>query len=317
MRTSRLALISALPLAVFALGLIPLALLAGCAPRGEVSFRPAPDTRPVAVELVSVGDLAGVGAAQGLTVREGRLLIYGDAQTGVAQALELVSGDRVRAVGPPLAMTQVTAEGTVEDLLPHPTGMTVAPGQPTLIGSTVNRVGTIRAVRWDAGEPMPATLDGRVLHTVLDDAAVNGTRPEYVRFGGRWLVATSDYGPQGNQVRLYDPEKLLKAQRTSEPGVLVAAFPCGPFVQSLCWVDSAGLLTLVQNTTPGLGWRLTFLDLQASLDQGQAVVVATFDLPPTDELEGFALLPGGEVAVMCSAMSRDNVRVARVTWGKR
>ncbi len=151
---------------------------------------------------------------------------------------------------------------------------------------------------------MNGTLDGAVLATIADDLAVNGTRPEFVRVGERWLVATADYGSLSNEVRLYDPQRLSTATRTSEPGVLVYRFPSSRYVQTLHWIDSAGLLVLVQNRNHGLGWRLTLVDLARSLATGQQVATQTIDLSPQDELEGFHLIaPGRGPFVTSSSVS--------------
>jgi hypothetical protein len=148
------------------------------------------------------------------------------------------------------------------------------------------------------------TLDGAVLATIADDLGVNGTRPEFVRVGERWLVATADYGALANEVRLYDPERLKTAARTSEPGVLVYRFRCSPYVQTLHWLDSSGLLVLVQNRQSGQGWRLTVVDLARSIEAGQEVVTLTTDLAPQDELEGFHVVaPGRGLFITSSSVS--------------
>ena len=54
-----------------------------------------------------------------------------------------------------------------------------------------------------------------------DDAATNGCRPTFVTVGGRTFLATSDYGDIRPEIRLYDPEALLAAKRSSGPGVIV------------------------------------------------------------------------------------------------
>ena len=145
------------------------------------------------------------------------------------------------------------------------------------------------------------TLEGAVQATVADDLAVNGTRPEYVRLGERWLVATADYGALGNEIRLYDPERLKTAARTSEPGVLVHRFRSSPYVQTLHWLDASGLLVLVQNQQSGRGWRLTVVDLARSVEAGEQIVTLTTDQPPPDELEGFHVLAPGRGLFLTSS----------------
>ncbi|PYR41577.1 MAG: hypothetical protein DMF93_08050 [Acidobacteria bacterium] len=60
--------------------------------------------------------------------------------------------------------------------------------------------------------------------------------------GDRWLVATADYCALANEVRIYDPDRLKTAARTSEPGVLLYRFRSSPYVQTctgsillVCW----------------------------------------------------------------------------------
>lgn len=104
------------------------------------------------------------------------------------------------------------------------------------------------------------------------------------------MVATSDYGPDRNEIRLYNPEKLINAQKTSDPGVLVGKFTCSPWVQNLHWIAEEGVLVLIQNQIEGRLWRLTFLDMEASLEAGKEVVLKQIDFDRKDELEGFCLL---------------------------
>ncbi|MEM1330900.1 MAG: hypothetical protein AAGG07_10090 [Planctomycetota bacterium] len=169
-------------------------------------------------------------------------------------------------------------------------------------------------------------LDAAIKHTVLDDLANNGTRPEWVRYQGRWVIATSDYGSERNELRLYNPDRLAQVSRTSAPGVLIKKWPCGPFVQSIHFIDGlapdgsrvegGGTAVLVQNITPGLGYRLTLVDLQAAAEMDDLRGLTTIDFAyPTDELEGFAVLPGFEDgegwAAMLSASREENLHLIR------
>jgi hypothetical protein len=230
-------------------------------------------------------------------VRDGKVYLYGDANTGVVREYDVLENRALTYTGRQILLT---AGG--RNVAPHPTGLTVAPGFGTLLGNTVSEVGTIFMIDWPLALAN-GTLEGAVQATVADDLAVNGTRPEFVRVGDRWLVATADYGAQANQIRLYDPERLKTATRTSEPGVLLYQFPSSPYVQTLHWLDSAGLLVLVQNQTSGQGWRLTVVDLARSIETGEQVVTLTVDLPPSNELEGFHMLaPGRGLFVTSSAL---------------
>jgi hypothetical protein len=264
----------------------------------------ANESRPVT--LRGVETLSGVGAAQGLEWRDGKLYLYGDADVGVIHELD-ISTSPPRFTGREI---RLTADG--RDRVPHPTGLTFHPDYGTFLGNTVAQKGTILHVDWEKMLEV-GTLDGAVTNATDDDLAANGTRPEFVRIAERWLVATSDYGDRNNEVRLYHPEALARAARTSEPGVLAHRFSCGPWVQSLHWIDERGLLVLVQNQIEGLRWRLTFVDLERSVDESRAVVVATQDFEPADELEGFHTASATR-AFFVSSSERDNFRPADLHW---
>ncbi len=249
-----------------------------------------------------------LGAIQGVSVIGDALYIYGGAETGVIAEFSLEAARRGRLV-PTGRRLALTASGA--DALPHPTGLTSLDGETAIMGDTVRGVGTIHFIDWQKAWAQ-GTLDGAILHTVRDDEAVNGTRPHFVRHGGRWLIATSDYGNAGNAVRLYDPDKLRRASRTGERGVLVASLPCGPYVQNVHWVEDLGTLVLIQNREPGLLYRFGLASL-AGIEQGADLRdVPAIDLDsPTDELEGFATLGGG-MCIMVSAMREHNVWIGPI-----
>ena len=257
----------------------------------------------IPLTLVRHQTLPGLGAAQGVTYHRGLVYIYGDAETGVIREYRLVvsPGPRLVETG---RVIRLTRGG--EDLLSHPTGLTFHPKYGCFLGDTFKRVG--RIFRIDFNRALAdGNLDNAVLGMTLDDAAVNGTRPEFVLHDGRWLLATSDYGPRPNFVRFYDPVRLATARRTSEPGVEVRRVPCGPFVQNLHFVKHSGRLVLIQNQVAGLRWRFTpVVDIGAADYRG----LKPIDLPrPTDELEGGTTL-GPTFAVYVSAMRDDNVTLA-------
>lgn len=258
----------------------------------------APVERAAAFDLITRQTLDGVGAIQGVSARRGMFYILGDADTGVIREFTL---DRD---GPSLKPTGRAIRLTVNglDALPHPTGLAFPPDDrpdlPVFLGDTVRRMGVIHAIDFDRALET-GTLDGAILHTIVDDLAVNGCRPEYARVDedgeARWLIATADYGDTDNAVRLYDPDLLARATRTSHPGVLVRSMPSGPFVQSLRWEDERSELVLVQNREPGLLYRLSFMPLD-----GSSPAVVDLD-EPRDELEGYIDLGDG-LALMVSAV---------------
>jgi hypothetical protein len=264
------------------------------------------DREPLTLTLGPAETMTGVGAAQGLEWRDGKLYLYGDGECGVIRELD-VSTSPPRSTGREI---RLTVDG--QDRVPHPTGLTFHPDFGTFLGNTVSQKGTILHVDWEK-MLRDGTLDGAVLNAAEDDLATNGSRPELVRLGQRWLVASSDYGASGNEVRLYDPDALKGAARTSEPGVLVHRFPCGPWVQSLHWIDERGLLVLVQNQVEGRRWRLTFVDLRRSVDEGRAVVLSARDFEPADELEGFHMV-SSTTGFLVSSSERDNFRRVAIDW---
>ena len=252
--------------------------------------------------------LDSLGAAQGVANISGAIYVYGDREIGVMR--KYMAGDSLIYTGQEY---RFTVDG--ENLINHPTGIAWNGKDPAFIGNTIrlNKEGTewkavIHAVDWE-GLMKSKTLDGNVLATIEDDACVQGTRPEYVQYQGKWMVATADYGPKGNEVRLYDPVKLSKAEKTSESGVLLGKFSCSPWVQTLHWVQDQGVLMLVQNQIEGRRWRLTFLDLEASMQAGKEVVIKQIDIDRADELEGFALYGDKKRGIAVSSSRKNNATV--------
>ncbi|TCD05650.1 hypothetical protein EZ449_16315 [Pedobacter frigidisoli] len=181
---------------------------------------------------------------------------------------------------------------------------------PTFVGNSVrqNAEGTvwkamIYSIDW-SGFLKSKTLDGHLLKTIEDDACIQGTRPEYVKSNGKWFMATADYGNKSNEVRLYDVAKLVKADKTSETGLMYKKFTCSPWVQNLHFIENKGILVLIQNQIEGRKWRLTFLDLKKSLASGKEVVIKVIDSDKTDELEGFTLTNNDHKGIAVSSSQK-------------
>lgn len=298
----------------------PLSMLVACAaPLDTASLGPE------RVDILSTQTVPGADQpdgsvstfdGQGLLVHDDKVYLYGDAEPGLVREFRLVETPE-----PQLESTGREIRFTLngEDVIPHPTGMTYRDGLGLVIGDTVRGVGVHWIVDWDTAWQR-GTLDGAVINRIVDDLAVNGCRPEWVRYQDAWFIATSDYGGERNQVRLYDPERLRTASRTSAEGVLVRSWDCGPFVQTLHYLEGigdGGTLVLVQNTTPGLGYRLTFTSLDPELDT--LTGFEPTDIPQlTDELEGFGVIRVsglGTLGVLLSAFPEDNAHVIRlVDW---
>jgi hypothetical protein len=238
------------------------------------------------VESASKATDTNLGACQGIAVREGKIYAYGDVYSAKPRV------GVIREYNMDLKPTgrQVWLRQGERPLITHPTGLTWDGRWGTFLGDTFKKKAIIYRLdwkrAWDDGK-----LDHAVLDTIDDDAAVNGCRPTFVTLDGRTLMATADYGDVRPEIRLYDPERLLKAHRSSAPGVVVHRALCGPFNQNLHWDGASGRLTCVQNVVEGRGWRLDIIDLSRAVAQGRADLdgarIKTFTFSPHDELEGY------------------------------
>ena len=254
-----------------------------------------------------------LGACQGVSYHADKAWLYGDREVGMIRGYT-VGQNALTYTGQEIRLTQGDT-----DVINHPTGIAHFATGPTFIGNSIrlNPEGTkwravIYAVDWN-GLLRTKTLDGNLLNTIEDDACIQGTRPETVRYRNRDFVATADYGNRANEVRLYDPAKLATARKTSEPGVLVHKFTCSPWVQNLLWIPEKGVLVLIQNQIEGRRWRFTFVDLAKSVRAGTEQAINTIDVNKADELEGFSLLsPTTGLAVTSSR--RDNVSFLTLGW---
>ncbi len=227
-----------------------------------------------------------LGACQGIAVRDGRIYAYGDVysvkpRVGVIREYDMDLNPTGR---------EVWLRQADRPVIIHPTGLTWDEQWGTFLGDTVNNKATICRLDWQRAWS-DGNLDSAVLDVIDDDAAINGCRPTLVTINGRKLMATADYGDIHPEIRLYDPALLVKAHRSSAPGVEVHRMLCGPFNQNLHWDDKTGRLTCVQNVIEGRGWRLDVLDLEKGLTFGRAdgpgVRLKSFTFSPHDELEGY------------------------------
>jgi len=255
-----------------------------------------------------------LGACQGISLQDGKYYLYGDREVGVMREYRLENNT--------LVYQQKEYRFTAHDsnIIKHPTGLAYHEGLPVFIGNSVrlNKEGTswkalIYCINWE-GFLKTGTLDGNLLNTIHDNVCIQGTRPEYVEYKGKWYVATADYGSRANEVRLYDPAALQKAAKTTESGVLVRKFKCSPWVQNLHWIANKGILVLIQNKTEGRGWRFTYLDLEQSIERGEEKVLKVVDLEKPDELEGFTLTNDPALGIGVSSSRKENISLLNLQW---
>ncbi|MEJ7680285.1 MAG: hypothetical protein WKG06_21005 [Segetibacter sp.] len=271
-------------------------------------------TSEVSMKINHSFTIDSLGACQGVSYQKGRIFLYGDRETGMIR--------EYKAEGDSLVYTNKEMKLTLNDtdVINHPTGVAFHDKDPVFIGNSIrlNKEGTLwRAVIYNIdweGLQRTGKLDGSLLNTIEDDACIQGTRPEYVKYGQKWYVATADYGNKGNEVRLYNPSALQKAKRTSEKGVLYKKFVCSPWVQNLHWIADKGILVLIQNQIEGRKWRFTYVDLVKSIDAGKQEVIKVIDIDRDDELEGFTFLNDMSKCIAVTSSRKNNVNVMNINW---
>ena len=274
------------------------------------------DHVPVSGSITKSFTIDSLGACQGISYQNGKYFLYGDREVGVLREYVLQKDSLIYQN----KEYRFTVEG--KNVIKHPTGIAYRKGMPTFIGNSVrqNTEGTVwKAMIYAIDWPVfleSKTLDGNLLQTIEDDACIQGTRPEYVKHKGRWFMATADYGNKANEVRLYHADKLAKAAKTSEAGLLYKKFTCSPWVQNLHFIEDKGILVLVQNQIEGRKWRLTFLDLDKSVASGHEEVIKVIDTDKADELEGFTLTNDETKGIAVSSSRKHNVSMLSLAWKK-
>lgn len=276
-----------------------------------ISFR----QQEVNMQISHSYSVDSLGACQGISFRHKRVFLYGDREVGMMREYTM-KADSLIYTGKEYRFTLNDT-----DVINHPTGIAYNGVNPTFIGNSIrlNPEGTlwkamIYCVNWE-GFLKTRTLDGNLINTIEDDACIQGTRPEYIKYNNKWYVATADYGDKGNEVRLYDPALLQKAKKTSEKGVLVKKFTCTPWVQNLHWIPSKNVLVLIQNQVEGRKWRFTYLDFKKSIESGTQQVIKVVDVDGrNDELEGFSFTGNEGIGIAVSSSRRDNVNVMKIDW---
>ena len=264
-------------------------------------------TTEISMKIEHSFNIDSLGACQGVSYQNGRVFLYGDREVGMIREYK-TKGDSLIDLHREIKLTLYDT-----DVINHPTGIAYHDKNPVFIGNSIrlNKEGTlwravIYCVNWE-GLQRTGRLDDNLLNTIEDDACIQGTRPEYVKYKEKWYVATADYGNKGNEVRLYDPSILQKAKRTAEKGVVYKKFVCSPWVQNLNWIEDKGMLVLIQNQVEGRKWRFTYVDLAESIESGKEQVIKVIDIDRDDELEGFAFLNNMSKGIAVTSSRKNNV----------
>lgn len=271
-------------------------------------------TTEVSMKIEHSFNIDSLGACQGVSYQNESVFLYGDREVGMIREYK-TKGDSLVDLHKEIKLTLNDT-----DVINHPTGIAYHDKYPVFIGNSIrlNKEGTlwravIYCVNWE-GLQRTGRLDDNLLNTIEDDACIQGTRPEYVQYKGKWYVATADYGNKGNEVRLYDPSILKKAKRTAEKGVVYKKFVCSPWVQNLNWMEDKGMLVLIQNQIEGRKWRFTYVDLAKSIESGKEQVIKVIDTDRDDELEGFAFLNNLSKGIAVTSSRKSNVNMMNINW---
>lgn len=247
---------------------------------------------------------------QGVSIHKDLIYFYGDIagrQPGTGVVVEYTLAFK------PTGRKIVLTENGVS-VMPHPTALTWDDKWGTFMANNYKKVETIYHIDWPRALA-DGNLDHAILRRILDGEGW-GSHPEFVTVGKRRLLATADYGTESPEIRLYDPERLLQAKSTSDPGVIVHRISAGPFSQNVTWNEPMGQLICVQNIEHGTGWRLDVIDLAKAIcagtvkEDGVRVTTMTFKL--RSELEGFRFLPDGRGLFAVATGTPQNVTVGRI-----
>ena len=268
----------------------------------------------IQMTLTKQTTIDSLGACQGVSVQHGKVFLYGDREVGMIRRFSFDHDTLIYDH----KECKLTIDG--RNVINHPTGIAYHGNLPVFMGNSVKPApgetawkAVIYCINW-TGLWKTGTLDGNLLKTITDDACIQGTRPEYVKYHNKWYVATADYGNHGNEVRLYDPERLSQCSKTSEPGVLFKKFTCTPWVQNLYWLADKGIIVIIQNQTEGRKWRFTYVDLEKSIQTGQQQVIKVVDIDERkDELEGFAF-SAKKKGIAVTSSRKNNVNFMNIAW---
>ena len=261
----------------------------------SVHSQPPEDSTWIVLDPLLISDPTIGRWMQGVSVLDDLYYFYGDKASGSSDIGVVV--EYTSAFVPTGRQITLTENGT--SLMPHPTALTWDDTYGTFMSNNYGGVSTIFKIDW-AVALAEGDLDNAVLSSTLDTQGY-GSHPEFVTVGTgideRRLLATADYGTASPEIRLYDPALLPGATSTTDTDVTVHTISASPYSQNVTWNESTRELTLVQNVSHGVGWRLDTIDLDAAIAAGSVegigVRVSTKTFTESSELEGYRLLPDG------------------------
>lgn len=252
-----------------------------------------------------------IGSGQGAQRVGDHIYIYGQADGGIVQELDL-------NFQPTGWIGRLTKNGA--HLIPHPTGLAYREGYPTFIGGDDN----FFVIDWPLFKA-DKNLDRAHLHTIegkhrklsadelKDGKNSDSARPEYVELNGRWMVATAgEYFRPNNRLTLMDPLRMSTARTIMDEGVILHEIAAAPCVQTLHWHTGRQELVLVQNQFRARGWQLSFVDLKRAVAAGSVndAVMGSVAVAQRSELEGYVALPDGR-ELFVAAETEQNILVGR------
>lgn len=257
------------------------------------------------LELLKEVTIKNVGAAQGICKRNSKIYIYGDIlknskHTGIIREYDL----NFKPTG---KFVWLTKNGKA--ILKHPTGLTWHKDWGTFMGDTVNGAGTIYQLDWEKMWK-DSNLDRAIIKKIVDDAAINGSRPEFVIYKDKPYLASADYGNKNTEIRLYNPKLMLEKGRTSAARVIFRRAKCGPYNQNLCWDNKEKRLICIQNVTAGHGWCLDVLNLNTLFKENvKKARIKRVIISRDSELEGFQFYKNNS-GIFVTSDSKNNLAIS-------
>ena len=241
------------------------------------------------LELFAAEPVVDLGKPGGLDFRNGRLYVLGHEASGVIFEFDVgVDG----FIGSQRALVDLNNE--VGPKAPRPSGLT-SRGPSTVLGSRTEGVSTLMFIDWDAARTSQS-LNATVFIDTIDDLGTEPGGPEALELDTRWFVGVADRELTDGvaEVRLYDPDLLEAAERSSDDGVLARSFSSMTPITSMFQARPA----LVTVEATGNGATLRVLDLAQSIETGMAVVEDTISVEFATPVLAFHTIDAGRIAIL-------------------